>query len=59
MIRLIYEVKEMMDKENLSEEYKEVYDVLSKMVYSRELDEKSNELNKEINEYLQGEKENK
>lgn len=59
MIRLIYEVKEMMDKENLNEEYKEVYDVLSKMVYSRELDEKSNELNKEINEYLQGEKENK
>lgn len=59
MIRLIYEVKEMMDKENLSEEYKEVYDVLSKMIYSRELDEKSNELNKEINEYLQGEKENK
>lgn len=59
MIRLIYEVKEMMDKENLSEEYKEVYDVLSKMLYSRELDEKSNELNKEINEYLQGEKENK
>lgn len=59
MIRLIYEVKEMMDKENLSEVYKEVYDVLSKMVYSRELDEKSNELNKEINEYLQGEKENK
>ena len=59
MIRLIYEVKEMMDKENLSEEYKEVYGVLSKMVYSRELDEKSNELNKEINEYLQGEKENK
>ena len=59
MIRLIYEVKQMMDKENLSEEYKEVYDVLSKMIYSRELDEKSNELNKEINEYLQGEKENK
>lgn len=59
MIRLIYEVKEMMDKENLSEVYKEVYDVLSKMIYSRELDEKSNELNKEINEYLQGEKENK
>lgn len=59
MIRLIYEVKEMMDKENLREEYKEVYDVLSKMIYSRELDEKSNELNKEINEYLQGEKENK
>lgn len=59
MIRLIYEVKEMMDKENLSEEYKEVYDVLSKIIYSRELDEKSNELNKEIKEYLQGEKENK
>lgn len=53
MINLIYDIKNIIESEHVEEKYKEVYDVVSKMIYARELDEKANELNKEINEYLQ------
>lgn len=56
MIRLIEEVKTLIENENLQEKYSSVYEILSKMTKSRELDEESNKLNTEINEYLQGEK---
>ena len=60
MIRLIEETKNLIEKENLQEKYPELYSILSKMVESRDLDEKSNKLNTEINEYLTaGKKENK
>lgn len=60
MIRLIEETKNLIEKENLQEKYSELYSILSKMVESRDLDEKSNKLNTEINEYLTaGKKENK
>lgn len=60
MIRLIEETKNLIEKENLQEKYSELYSILSKMIESRDLDEKSNKLNTEINEYLTGgKKENK
>lgn len=60
MIRLIEETKNLIEKENLQEKYPELYSILSKMIESRDLDEKSNKLNTEINEYLTaGKKENK
>lgn len=55
MIRLIEETKSLIEKENLQEKYSELYSILSKMIESRDLDEKSNKLNTEINEYLKGE----
>ena len=55
MIRLIEETKSLIEKENLTEKYSELYSILSKMIESRDLDEKSNKLNTEINEYLKGE----
>lgn len=60
MIRLIEEVKTLIENENLQEKYSSVYEILVKMTKSRELDEESNKLNTEINEYLTGgKKENK
>lgn len=60
MIRLIEEVKNLIENENLQEKYSSVYEILVKMTKSRELDEESNKLNTEINEYLTGgKKENK
>ena len=56
MIRLIEEVKTLIENENLQEKYSSVYEILEKMTKSRELDEESNKLNNEINEYLKGEK---
>lgn len=56
MIRLIEETKNLIEKENLQEKYPELYSILSKMIESRDLDEKSSKLNTEINEYLTGEK---
>ena len=50
MIRLIEETKSLIEKENLQEKYSELYSILSKMIESRDLDEKSNKLNTEINE---------
>lgn len=59
MFRIIEETKDLIEKENLQEKYSELYSVLSKMVKSRDLDEVSNKLNTEINEYLQNEKKEK
>jgi hypothetical protein len=59
MIRLIDEIFEILENEGLQEKYKDIYEVISKMKKSRELDEESNKLNKEINEYLQNNKEEK
>ena len=56
MFRIIEETKNLIEKENLTETYSDLYSVLSKMTKSRELDEESNKLNTEINEYLQNEK---
>lgn len=56
MFRIIEETKNLIEKENLTETYPELYSVLSKMIKSRELDEESNKLNTEINEYLKNEK---
>lgn len=59
MFRIIEETKNLIEKENLQESYSELYSVLSKMIKSRELDEESNKLNTEINEYLKNEKKEK
>lgn len=56
MFRIIEETKNLLEKENLEEKYTELYSVLSKMIRSRQLDEESNKLNTEINEYLKNEK---
>ena len=56
MIRLIDEIFEILENEKLQEKYKDIYEVISKMRKSRDLDEETNKLNKEINEYLQNEK---
>lgn len=56
MLNLIYDVKNLIEDEHVEEKYKELYDVVCKMVYAHELDDKANELNKEINEYLQKDK---
>lgn len=52
MFRIIEETKNLIENEKLEEKYSELYSVLSKMVKSRDLDEESNKLNTEINEYL-------
>lgn len=59
MIRIIEETKNLIENEKLEEKYSELYSVLSKMVKSRDLDEESNKLNTEINEYLKNEKKEK
>ena len=59
MIRLIDEIFEILENERLQEKYKDIYEIISKMKKSRDLDEESNKLNKEINEYLQNNKEEK
>lgn len=53
MIKLIEKVYQMMNNEELYENYSELYSVIKNMVDASILDKKAGELNKKINEYLQ------
>ena len=53
MIKLIEKVYQMMNNEELYENYSELYSVIKNMVDATILDKEAGELNKKINEYLQ------